>query len=524
MAEKPIELDLDRDTVYEFSERMRDLFYNTRPDYEECVFRCKVLKLINRIWQQFLIEKEQNAMINKSSAKYAKLITDDSAIDIEDIPDERTGRPYQKYVDSHGHADSTQRNAWCTPIEATRKVIVIREYEDGPVVKRVEIPSVMIFGSIAFGLDGIGSDIDLALPAGVHKVAVSAHHDGALQVRLLKEFQHRLSLNASLCRKAGFVWKVEPVLHARVPIIKLTARVKLKNAKGKVREPLQVDVGVRSTQMPITKMISFFCNYDERVAVFFMFVKQWSKRRMVSDAMHGFPNSFGFVMLATKFLQLLEEPILPIVDWEKDKRRLYAKYAITKFRRNEMSLLEIAVSFFDYWFDFDFAAYQIAITEPGLQWKHASDYNLSHADQSTMLIEDPSADNENVTRCLKPYNLKVLRHEMLRGFKCAQHGDWRRLMRPFEETPGREFDIFKLYPCENERERRVWRELNELDGGGGSSSENWAPKKNKKKKKKKALFKKAKASVAKMNQAKKAKAKYKRKEKKFYAAAGAENY
>jgi len=374
----------------------------------------------------------------------------------------------------------------------------------------------MIFGSIAFGLDGHGSDIDLALPAGVHKVAVSAHQDGAVQVRLLKEFMHRLKLNASLSRKAGFSWKIEPVLHARVPIIKLTARIK--GAKAKTREPLQVDVGVRSTQMPITKMISFFCNYDERVAVFFMFVKQWSKRRMVSDAMHGFPNSFGFVMLATKFLQLLEEPILPIVDYDRAKQKLIEKYSIAKFRRNAMSLLEMAASFFDYWFDFDFGAYQLSITQPGLQWKHAGDYNLSHSDQSTMLIEDPSADNENVTRCLKPYNLKVLRHEMLRGYKCAQHGDWRRLMRPFDERPGREPDIFELYPPETERERTVWRELDELDGGGGSSSENWAPKKSKKKKKSKALFKKAKAAQA------KAKAKYKRKEKKFYAATGAANY
>merc|ERR1712087_904789 len=100
-------------------------------------------------------------------------------------------------------------------------------------------------------------------------------------------------------------------------------------------------------------MISYFYNYDERVAVFFMFCKQWSKRRMVSDAMHGFPNSFGFVMLATKFLQLLDEPVLPIVDYDRKAQRLVEKHGIAKFRRNEMSLLELAVSFFDHFLDFD---------------------------------------------------------------------------------------------------------------------------------------------------------------------------
>lgn len=267
--------------------------------------------------------------------------------------------------------------------------------------------------------------------------------------------------------------------------------------------------------MPITKMISYFCNYDERVSVFFMFVKQWSKRRMISDAMHGFPNSFGFVMLATKFLQLLDEPVLPIVDYDRAAQRLVTKHSIDAFRRNEMSLLELACSFFDYFFDFDFAAYQISITRARLQWKHAADYNLSHSEQSTMLIEDPSADHENVTRCLKPYNLKVLRHEMLRGFKCTQHGDWRRLMRPFDQA--REPDIFKLYPPENERELRVWRELDELDGGGGGA-DSWAPKKKKKSKNKsKQLFKKAKANQQITHYEKK----YKRKEKKLQAAMAA---
>ena len=159
--------------------------------------------------------------------------------------------------------------------------------------------------------------------------------------------------------------------------------------------------------MPITKLINYYCNYNERVSIFFMFIKQWSKQRQISDAMHGFPNSFGFVMLATKFLQLLQEPVIPIIDYDRTQKQLVTKHSIRQFRSNEMSLLELAVSFFDYYFHFDFETYQISITSAGLQWKHAEDYNLNHSDQSTMLIEDPSAKNENVTRCLKPYNMKV---------------------------------------------------------------------------------------------------------------------
>ena len=193
MAESPIEIDVDSENALLFDHKMRDLYHGTRPEYEECLLRYKVLKLMNSIWQQYLIEKEQNAMINKSNTKYASIITDESSIEIETIENAKT-KPYQKYLDTaattmlsdgsnpsdgqnkHKNAMSSngnpnpikQRNVWCTPIEAAQKVIVIREFEGGPILKEVVIPSIMIFGSIAVGLDGHGSDIDLALPAGIY--------------------------------------------------------------------------------------------------------------------------------------------------------------------------------------------------------------------------------------------------------------------------------------------------------------------------------------------------------------------
>merc|ERR1712154_431430 len=255
-----------------------------------------------------------------------------------------------------------------------------------------------------------------------------------------------------------------------VPIIKLTGK------HSSSPYPIYIDIGVRSTQSPITKLINYYVDYDVKVSIFMMFIKQWSKAREISDAQHGFPNSFGFVMLTVKFLQLLQEPIIPIMAYDKNKKKMIEKHSIREFKPNAMTFLELAVCFFDYYFNFDFEAYQISITSCGLQWKHEQDYNLAHSDQSTMLIEDPSSNNENVTRCLKPYNLKIIRTELFRGYKCAMNGDWELLFKPYEH--GAEPSIFEKYPPINKHEVAIQYELEELDEDI-AAYEDYKPKKKK---------------------------------------------
>merc|ERR1712228_110753 len=172
--------------------------------------------------------------------------------------------------------------------------------------------------------------------------------------------------------------------------------------------------------------------------------------------------------------------------------KLSQKHSICNFRPNTQSLLELAVSFFDYYFHFDFETYQISITSAGLQWKHSEDYNLNHSDQSTMLIEDPSSKNENVTRCLKPYNLKVIRTELFRGYKCAMNGDWELLFKPYDE--GVEQSIFEKYPPINEHEIEIQYELEELDEDINAVYEDYHSKHNKSSKKPKYKKKNKKSS------------------------------
>eukprot|EP01084_Bolivina_argentea_P157234 274001_1 len=434
---------ISRDEFKTFNDNIFNLYYDTRPDHKQCVLRYNLLCLVNEIWQSYLIEKEQNAIINKSNPKYASFVTDDTWIETKTIETIKN-KPYKKYIKDSSGATQT---IWCTPIEGAKEVLVLREYENGPIMREIHIPSVMIFGSIAFGLDGIGSDIDIALPAGIYNQAVNAHLDTSRQVKLLREFEKRLRLYSSKSRKRGFNWKIEPILHARVPIIKLSDK----------KHGLSVDIGIRSTQMPITRLISFYCSYDERVRLVYMFIKRWSKRRRISDAMNGFPNSFGFIMLVTKFLQILPEPVIPIMDWDRNKKKMMEKHSIRRFKPNTMSLVELAVSFFDYFCHLDYDSYQISITSAGLQWKHVQDYNLNHPDQGTVLIEDPMSKNQNVTRSLKPDNLKVLKQEFFRGYKCAKNGDWDLLFDKW--TREDDTTIFDYYPPMDKGERQIQKEF-----------------------------------------------------------------
>ena len=244
MSDSPVALNLDFDAIDKFNRNMQDLYYTARPEYEECLLRCKILNLINDIWQKHLYQNELDAMHDEHNNRYREIITNKTYVELESVPNPKHyNKPYKRYgpssttkskpkpnlnADSNSNDDTTTLtndsdnndnnesendksskddifsgseekiresassaassssdsksddndndkdkdddelfNHWCTPVEGEQKVIIIREYEGGPIIKRVIIPSVMIFGSIAFGLDGYGSDIDIALPASI---------------------------------------------------------------------------------------------------------------------------------------------------------------------------------------------------------------------------------------------------------------------------------------------------------------------------------------------------------------------
>ena len=232
MSDSPVAINLEYETIDKFNRNMQDLYYTTRPEYEECLLRCKILNLINDIWQKYLYQNELDSMHDEYNNRYRDIITNKTYVEMESIPNpQHYNKPYKRYgppsttksksklklklkLKSSPNADSNSNddtaasfisvnndnnesendksmaskddifsgseekiresassaasssdsksindndnvrnkdddesfNHWCTPIEGEKKVIIIREYENGPIIKRVIIPSVMIFG------------------------------------------------------------------------------------------------------------------------------------------------------------------------------------------------------------------------------------------------------------------------------------------------------------------------------------------------------------------------------------------
>jgi len=181
------------------------------------------------------------------------------------------------------------------------------------------------FGSSICGLDSQGSDIDLAVT------------DKDLEYDI-EETKIRTAVNV-LQRVLGFLrqrWakrtdskkryklKLLPIFHCKVPIIKIT------DPEYELQVDLSVwraenDIKIASSRPErhkrshhICDVINDFNDLDKRVQPFLVAVKFWSKQRKINDASRNKINSFGYVLLAVKFLQHVHPPILPdLQEWKQ---------------------------------------------------------------------------------------------------------------------------------------------------------------------------------------------------------------
>merc|ERR1712173_58093 len=99
-----------------------------------------------------------------------------------------------------------------------------------------------------------------------------------------------------------------------------------------------------------------------------------------------------------------------------------------------------------------------------------------------------SSKNENVTRCLKPFNLKVIRTELFRAYKCVKNADWGLLFKPYDQ--GLETSIFEKYPPVDQREVEIRYEIEEMDEDINAAYDEYNFAKNKKARARKQKYKK----------------------------------
>jgi len=254
-------------------------------------------------------------------------------------------------------------------------------------------PQIRLFGSSACGLDSKGGDIDVGI------LYTRENNVKTLRKVLMELHKHRAqNLNGE-----AYKLKIQPIFHCKVPILKIKDN----------SYDLQADLSIWRGQGVVSDLIMQFIQYDKRVQPFLIAIKYWSKRRRINDASQNMINSFGYVILALKFLQMLGIiPIRPTTDEPIARKEI------------PVNLGDILVGFFDFYANFPFDSHQISILKEGIQLKNPSEFDVREI-QTVMILQDPIEISNNVARNVREGTLRQIQSEFKRSYQCLSgDGGW----------------------------------------------------------------------------------------------------
>ncbi|KAL8223072.1 hypothetical protein R6Q57_020471 [Mikania cordata] len=198
----------------------------------------------------------------------------------------------------------------------------------------VDCPVVEEFGSFLMDLFTAESDLDLSINFRYSFLMFSRDQ----KIKTLWKFARKLySLQNS-----GRVQKVEPVMRAKVPILKF-----VDTATG-----VECDVSVGNMDgISKSLFIRFITSIDERFQKLCFLMKAWAKANDINSPKDGTLNSLSIILLVAFHLQTRDPPILPpfsaILKDGKDSASV--KNSVKNFqsygRRNTETLGELFISF-----------------------------------------------------------------------------------------------------------------------------------------------------------------------------------
>lgn len=177
--------------------------------------------------------------------------------------------------------------------------------------------------------------------------------------------------------------------------------------------------------------INRLCEFDARVRTFLIAVKFWSKQRGVNDSKCGFINSFGFVIMGIKFLQIISPPVLPQDDIQKFVKEDTLGNTKMMFKnRNNMDMGTLLYSFFLFYYELDYKKFEISVRFKGLIEKRRDHWEKSlRRDQCALIIEDPWETENNVARNIRPHTIEILRDEFRIAAETCKTRSWQDLVR-----------------------------------------------------------------------------------------------
>ncbi|KAF9093838.1 hypothetical protein BGX29_009783 [Mortierella sp. GBA35] len=152
-----------------------------------------------------------------------------------------------------------------------------------------------VFGSYASGLGSESSDADLCITTEYFEQTASYNN-----VR-----------NVARVLQRGGMIQVQPIMNARVPIVKFVDPVTRTNCDVNTNHVL----GIHNSEL-----IRCYTMIDHRVRPFLYCVKALVKKQGINDSSQSWLSSYAYVMMAIGFLQAQEPPILPALQAQPESQ------------------------------------------------------------------------------------------------------------------------------------------------------------------------------------------------------------
>ncbi|KAF9951484.1 hypothetical protein BGZ72_007018 [Mortierella alpina] len=130
-----------------------------------------------------------------------------------------------------------------------------------------------------------------------------------LHARVLYEYNDMRSL-AQVLRRGGMI-QVQPIAHARVPIVKFVDPLTRINCDVNANHVL----GIHNSEL-----IRCYTLIDDRVRPFIYNLKAIVKKHEINDSSQAWLSSYAYVMMAIGFLQAQDPPILPALQAQPEER------------------------------------------------------------------------------------------------------------------------------------------------------------------------------------------------------------
>ncbi|KAJ8484782.1 hypothetical protein OPV22_017267 [Ensete ventricosum] len=297
--------------------------------------------------------------------------------------------------------------------DRTKRLNAINQFSDSlGTVQSLRGAVVRPFGSFVSNLYTKWGDLDVSVQLD-NGLGNSASKN--LKKSLLRDIMRTLLRN-------GVARTIQFIPNARVPLLIFEGNY----------HNISFDVSINNyLGVMKSKILLWISQMDERFRDIVLLTKEWAKAQNINDPKSGTLNSYSLCLMVIFHFQTCEPPILPplgeiyggnisddVTGWSSTNSERHVEDVcaanIERFgsrnfrRRNQSSLGQLLVSFFDKFSEVETLASEYAICTHTGRWERI-DSNLGWARTSrSMIIEDPFERPENAARTVGPSELRTI--------------------------------------------------------------------------------------------------------------------